>query len=551
MAAWLQRLSTLRLTHDEQGTARGLMLHMSELERDAYLKDPPEVAEAAIRGLLREAVVTIPGVDFSEVFSSNLLQPALDAPPALADLPRFLAAPPVAQVPVSAGSSSAASPRIAQRFATASGRLARAVGYSLSAPLIFGAGKLWSLIAENTVVVTLLMELDAVLPASERIGLVAERDQGGPTSLMTVTSAGGRSLRPNGVLRDSAGLRMLAKWENGATKMHEAASDLYAKSAAWTPLYYGDIEYLPCFAAAGSQLQFFAIPRGGSRMQAPRPISPVLQLTFESDRAQAVLTTIKFYQLLRAQCTRYPNYVLMADRELRARHPNGFIRSLLFRTDEVAVRKRVAPWEEYVAWSGVEFAELQKLYDATKRSQGLVHALAGMPTLTDDRYSVDLIPLGRQPGYARPVTEDDARDMVHGLLHGLAAIHKAGFVHRDLRLDNTACSPNGRRWFLLDLETCAPAAQRPRDGFEPRGWPPGGLLVDGLYTCASDLFQLGRMVSEQCGSLVLSAEGKTFLNALQTTAAAQKLSAEQLLAHEWLQCQGETCRAAGAQPGER
>ena len=69
---------------------------------------------------------------------------------------------------------------------------------------------------------------------------MAERDQQDSTALMTVKSLGGSSLRPDGVLRGSSGWRLLAKWEDKAASMGEAVEDLRKKTAAWTPLYYGE-----------------------------------------------------------------------------------------------------------------------------------------------------------------------------------------------------------------------------------------------------------------------------------------------------------------------
>ncbi|KAG2445395.1 hypothetical protein HXX76_000017 [Chlamydomonas incerta] len=335
--------------------------------------------------------------------------------------------------------------------------------------------------------------------------------------------------------------------------MEMAVEDLRKKTAVWTPLYYGDIEYLPCFAAAGRELQFYAIAHARGMTAAPRAISPRYDLADAADRARAVMATIKFYQLLRAQQARYPADVLPAGTVMLAQGP-GFSRELLFRTDKLAVRKRVSPWSTFASWCGVDFTRLQELYRATAQRQGLVHALKDGPILKGSVYSVDIIPVGLSSSNALLTTEDEARQLLHGLLHGLAAIHAAGFVHRDLRWDNFACcpgSPSSRRWFLLDLETCAPADQPPSPAFEPVGWQSGTTLVDGCYTRASDLFQLGLAVQPHCEQVVASATGRAFLTAILTPPASQKRSAEQLLADDWLLCEGPSiCRVAGARPGE-
>ncbi|KXZ47431.1 hypothetical protein GPECTOR_35g869 [Gonium pectorale] len=223
----------------------------------------------------------------------------------------------------------------------------------------------------------------------------------------------------------------------------------------------------------------------------------------------------------------------------------------LFCTDQPAIRKRLSPWSCFSEWSGVRFEQLRELYRATAGRPGVVHALHGVPTLEGGTYTVDLVPVGLQSGDLLCVTEDETRHMVHGVLHGLAAIHQAGFVHRDLRWDNLARCHSGRRWFLIDLESCAPADEEPVAGFEPAGWLPDTTLVGGRYTFASDLYQLGRVVLDKCGPLVSSAEGRAFMEAILTRPAAQQRSAADLLSLEWLRCQGPSCGAAGAQPHER
>jgi hypothetical protein len=62
-------------------------------------------------------------------------------------------------------------------------------------------------------------------------------------------------------------------------------------------------------------------------MVTSRPISPRYNLAYTTDRALAVMATIKFYQLLCAQQARYPLDVLPAGAVARA-HAHGFTREL-------------------------------------------------------------------------------------------------------------------------------------------------------------------------------------------------------------------------------
>ena len=69
------------------------------------------------------------------------------------------------------------------------------------------------------------------------------------------------------------------------------------------PCHCPSIQFLPCFAAAGSNLRYYAISRASGMATAPRAISPRYDLTNEADRVEAVMATIKFYQLLCVQQT--------------------------------------------------------------------------------------------------------------------------------------------------------------------------------------------------------------------------------------------------------
>lgn len=112
-------------------------------------------------------------------------------------------------------------------------------------------------------------------------------------------------------------------------------------------------------------------------------------------------------------------------------------------------------------------------------------------------------------------------------------------MHRDVRIENTACThTNPRRWFLLDLECCA------RPGMAA---PPlltasfHGVLVDGCFTAASDIALLGQLLGVH-SACVSSRAGQQFLAAVCVPAEQQLRSARQLLALPWLARGGRSGR---------
>ena len=97
-----------------------------------------------------------------------------------------------------------------------------------------------------------------------------------------------------------------------------------------------------------------------------------------------------------------------------------------FRTDWLTVMKRITPWSQYCDRWGVEFQTLQRVYERTARSCGVVHLARWGEALKleADKYTVELEPVGLQREDARPSTETEAASAAHGFLHGLDAIHK-------------------------------------------------------------------------------------------------------------------------------
>lgn len=96
-----------------------------------------------------------------------------------------------------------------------------------------------------------------------------------------------------------------------------------------------------------------------------------------------------------------------------------------FRTDLLRVQKRIHRWTNYASATATQFATVQRAYKVTAGCQGLIHA-CDPPSLIDDKYTVELAPVGLQHAAAPLASEDSICAAAHGLLHGLVALHKVG-----------------------------------------------------------------------------------------------------------------------------
>ena len=86
-------------------------------------------------------------------------------------------------------------------------------------------------------------------------------------------------------------------------------------------------------------------------------------------------------------------------------------------------------------------------------------------------------------------TADQLRGLATSLLETVAAMHQAGFVHRDIRVDNIVHYFG--RWILIDWELAGPVHEKV--WWTAREKPPG-IHIGLPWTIAADLWQIGCII---------------------------------------------------------
>jgi hypothetical protein len=533
-----------RLTLRESGLQRGDSILVSLLS--------PPVSQLQRLSVSRR--------DASAAVCSRLLLPALQELPSLQSLEGFLSKPPSVPLPLldwlmtqleSSPDLVSILPLVQAEDVTS----ARALAADFSACLrwLYVPGKeQHTLVAVEALLVQPLLFLDRAAPAEVQLRAVPQRDTSDSTSGMTLSSATGKPLRPDFQLRSSDGRRLLFKGEDKFESLALAVRDLHLKTAHWSPLFYGDLPYLLCYAAAGSSFRFYAIPRGGS--QAPWPISPVFDLTRTDDRVRLLCAAVQLHRLLFAVQARLPASVLPADVDLvhtqrTAAGGVAWTRRVRLMGATGRAEKRVTGWGAFCAEFSVVLANVAAAYACPAPQGGLARS-RDPPVVKGDTYSVSVVPLGLTGEDARPRDEAELRAAAHGALHGLAALHAAGLVHRDVRLENLGCDASRRRYFLLDLETVAKVDEVP--ACRLRAWD-GDTLDAGaagdVFGFAGDVRCLGRLLRESSMTFAagLSPAATAFLAQLgQPEGGVQMNAAASALNASWLCCAGLSCREAGA-----
>lgn len=137
---------------------------------------------------------------------------------------------------------------------------------------------------------------------------------------------------------------------------------------------------------------------------------------------------------------------------------------------------------------------------------------------------------------ARIVNEAQLRHAVNCVISALRVLHVKGYVHRDVRWPNVLRDAGGGR-LLIDFEL-ADEQGLPLSAGAVRAeyLPPEHLQTDNGYTCAGDLYKVGRLLADWATqkNVILSPEAQLFCTALCVDAPEERLTADAALNHTWL-----------------
>ncbi|CAG8648267.1 20480_t:CDS:2, partial [Gigaspora rosea] len=285
--------------------------------------------------------------------------------------------------------------------------------------------------------------------------------------------------------------------EANANDLGMAINELVEKFSVLDPVFFDKIQYMICYAAAGSSIRFYAIGGSEGTVKQLTALTNSLNASNHLDRITILRTIINI-----------------------ARH--SFI---TFYADSVEKRvlKAYLPYSEDL-YSRIQF--LESMYQYAKSYPGLVQIEKG-PVVTERVYKIVMKTRGI-PCMLR--TEDELREMAKCVLIGLARLHEGSFVHRDIRLPNILYIPGScenSKYVLIDFEHGGFNKQKP--GELLRGWDENTLTNAGCYTSTSDMYQFGKLL-EGYSNLMTTDYGNDFTNRLKSKC----MTAVMALKHKWI-----------------
>jgi serine/threonine protein kinase len=143
-----------------------------------------------------------------------------------------------------------------------------------------------------------------------------------------------------------------------------------------------------------------------------------------------------------------------------------------------------------------------------------------------DSYKVTIGPLGYLP---RIRSEEDTKMLAKSVCNALKVLHEKGFVHRDVRLPNIVEVTHGQ-FILIDLETVAESPFYVHPSFHYLTYWSRDMLENSHYTPKSDLYQLGKLLSDKFASFTQSPSARQFISRLMS----KEVDANTALEDPWL-----------------
>ncbi|CAG8742424.1 18019_t:CDS:2 [Rhizophagus irregularis] len=287
-----------------------------------------------------------------------------------------------------------------------------------------------------------------------------------------------------------------------------ARIELVEKFNVLDPIFFGNIKFLICYAAAGSNVQFYAIDGSKETVKNPNqlmPLTGVLNSINLVDRITILRTTVNIARIMLTISDNITDMIIPLGKKQKLGHSyiTFFANSVVKLVPEVDL-----PYTQHLQ-SRVRFLTSMYKHAKDQRMYKVKMTTQGIPCKLNN--------------------ENDVREMTKCVLTGLARLHAGRYVHRDIRIPNIVFVPEHHdnfRYVLIDFEHGGMNKQKPGENLN--GWDANTLTKSGHYVYLSEMYQLGKMLEKY--NDLMTAGGKDFVNQLKS----KNLTAEEALKHTWI-----------------
>ncbi|CAG8694214.1 13878_t:CDS:2 [Funneliformis mosseae] len=268
----------------------------------------------------------------------------------------------------------------------------------------------------------------------------------------------------------------------------KAEHELLNKAKLWNPLYFGNLQYIFAYVAAGNFIRSLNI----------KVVSQDFDLSLVVDRILTVVTSINITRCLLHFIPQIPTNMPYP---LYSVIKRGTC-EITFLEDRVT--KKIRNFETEYNFS--TFNDLKNIYAKSANESHFIQAVVP-PHIKNSTYTVELSPLGIN---RCPQSLQELKRAIKCVLEALVVLHRSKYVHRDIRWDNVIqSSTNSMDWILNDLEH---AGKEGPVTYRLEWWPNGVGPNQGPYDFKCDLYLVGELI--RTSGVDLSRTDTSFMNKL-------------------------------------
>jgi hypothetical protein len=282
--------------------------------------------------------------------------------------------------------------------------------------------------------------------------------------------------------------------KNGSTSMQASIDELKSKmSPGWSVLTYGALDYIICFATAGSFIRFFSITKSHELI----PISRKFNVRKIEDCASVFKIVVNLVRVIEVMANYWPpkwsNISVQAYRSIS----RGYYVVLEFGGCDLVKKTSGVSTEDIERLREIHECLMDIPGDASNLHMVRVYDLKVYPTAINAR----LGPLGFQ------TVPKDARELlmaIYSVLLALRTWHSCGWCHGDIRWSNIVYVPvtveNGF-WMLIDFDH----SRKPETTYVNWNHHPARSLGQKLIPL-HDLMQVGNLISDRLQAIAHTPE---------------------------------------------
>lgn len=321
-------------------------------------------------------------------------------------------------------------------------------------------------------------------------------------------------MRPDFCLWVNGTLLLKGEHKRNTDELDDAKNDLIKKmNGRWNPVALRGIPFLPCYALAGTLIQFCAIFPTESDSAALKTVSAIYDLSDPKSRVWVMCISLNMLRIL--------HYLKM-----QLKGPGHSLYKYLYRAVGFVMIMGDFVWKQCTP-------SCLEVYDHLDGLNPLPCAVnVKRIGCTKGPYvNLEIRPVCLE---VQPETEIELKCAVRCVLQALCALHNRGFVHRDVRWPNIL--KDRTTWRLADFELAAVIGSN----LNPVGTAhlPPELVSNpsAPYETSGDIFCVGKLGSAWKGTAPLSAEAAVWFARLAAPNPTDRPSAQSLLDEQgsWL-----------------